>query len=221
MRAVPIVPGEYYHIFNRGNNKQSIFFDEENWIRFVFLILYLQSPVTFTNQSRQIRYFVRHRVFNISDEDIKEIMAGRYVELVAFTLMPNHFHLLLKETQEKGTAVYMQRVLNAYTKYINAKRGISGHLFQGPFKAVRVENNEQLLYLSSYIHRNPRELKEWRGKESLFPWSSCQDYIDKNRWGKLLARDIILDQFKNIKEYRHFCETSPAKKLGNELALEC
>ncbi|PIU99599.1 MAG: hypothetical protein COS58_01470 [Candidatus Tagabacteria bacterium CG03_land_8_20_14_0_80_41_22] len=65
MRKIKIVPGEYYHIYNRGNNKQNIFLDNRDWARFLFLILYFQSPECFYNLSRQISYFVRNRVFNI------------------------------------------------------------------------------------------------------------------------------------------------------------
>ena len=221
MRKTAIVPGEYFHIFNRGNNKQQIFFEKADWSRFMFMILHFQSPLVFLHPIRHVTHFIRYTTFGISAEEMNEIIATRYVELVCFALMPNHFHLLVKELHENGTARYMQRILNAHTKYINAKKNVSGHLFQGPFKAVHVENNDQLLYLSTYIHRNPRELKEWRGKEHLFPWSSYQDYTEKNRWRELLARGIISDQFKNPKEYQHFCHTSPAKEnLDNELLID-
>jgi putative transposase len=152
-------------------------------------------------------------VFN-SDRKIKdEIITGRFVELTSFCLMPNHFHLLVKEVEENGIARYMQRVLNSYTKYYNTKYGKSGHLFQGPYKAVLVENNNQLLYLSTYIHRNPRQLKEWLNKENIYPWSSYQDLVNKNRFEKLLVFNIINGQFKNKKEYDEFIKTSPAKLL--------
>ena len=131
--------------------------------------------------------------------------------------MKKNFNLIVKEVEENGIARYMQRVLNSYTKYYNTKYNKSGHLFQGPYKAVHIENNNQLLYLSCYIHRNPRELKEWRNKENIYPWSSYQDCINKNRFEGLLVLDIINGQFKNKKEYEEFVETSPAKLLEEEL----
>ncbi|MDP3785408.1 MAG: transposase [bacterium] len=213
MRNVSIAPGEHYHIFNRGNNKQSLFLDKRDWARFLFLIIHLQSPAVFQNISRQVSGFVKNRAFNISEDDIEEIMRGKYVELVNFAMMPNHFHLTAREFKEGGMAQYMQRVLCAYTKYFNAKYQKSGHLFQGPYKAVHIEDNEQLLYLSAYIHRNPRELSEWKNKEYIYPWSSCQDYVNENRWGKLLAQNIILEQFADKKEYENFLKSSPAKTL--------
>lgn len=226
MRTVTIAPGEYYHVFNRGNNKQLIFLDTRDWARFLFLILYLQSPIVFPNVSRQISHFVQNRALNIDidSDDMENVAKERYVELINFTLMPNHFHLTVHELKNTGIANYMQRVLCAYTKYFNTKYERSGHLFQGPYKAVHIENNKQLLYLSTYIHKNPRELFEWKNKERLYPWSSHQDYVGKNRWDKLLVQNIILDQFPHKEEYGHFVKSSPAKEfkenLSNELLID-
>ena len=220
MRKIKIVPGEYYHIYNRGNNKQPIFRDEKDWARLLFLIIYFQSPLIFRNIGRQIAHFVRHSVFNISDEIVEEIVKNRVVELVNFTLMPNHFHLIVHELKERGISQYMQRVLNAYTKYFNTKYKNSGHLFQGPFRIVHIKDDEQLIYLSAYIHRNPREIKEWVNKEHTFPWSSYQDCINKNRWGELLKIDIITEQFSSGEKYKSFVETSGAKDLSRLLDKE-
>lgn len=224
MRKIKIAPGEHYHIYNRGNNKQPIFSDERDWIRFLFLILCLQSPLLFHNMGRQVTYFVKHRVFNISEKVLKEVIANRYVELVSFTLMLNHFHLILRELKERGISQYMQRVLNAYTKYFNTKYEISGHLFQGPFQAVHIENNSQLLYLSAYIHRNPREIREWMNNEHTYPWSSYQDYVAKNRWDDLLKKEIISKQFSSKEGYKSFVDKSGAKEptelLDEKLLLD-
>lgn len=217
MRTTPIAPGEHYHIFNRGNNKQNIFLDTRDWTRFLFLIIYLQSPFVFYNLGRQVSHFVRNRAFNIDDENLQEVINKRYVELVNFALMPNHFHLTLCEVKENGIAQYMQRILCAYTKYFNTKYKKSGHLFQGPYKAVNVESNNQLLYLSTYIHRNPRELSEWKNKEHIYPWSSYQDYLKENRWDELLKQDVVIKQFSERKEYGDFVKSSPAKELKENL----
>ncbi len=216
MRNIKIAPGEYYHIFNRGVNKQLIFHETTDWARFLFLILHFQSPVIFQNIGRPTKEFVKHSVFNINSD---EIIKKRYVELTAFCLMPNHFHLIVKEVKEGGISQYMQRVLNSYTKYFNTKYKKSGHLFQGPYKAVHVGNNEQLLYLSAYIHRNPREFTNWSGKEDKYQWSSYQDLVKQNRFEKLINSDIITDQFKNKNDYNNFVKTSGAKILKQDLDL--
>ena len=212
--------GEYYHIFNRGVGKKIIFKDDRDRIRFLFLILYFQAENNFPQISRIVSLYVKHRVFDTGTDIKNDIIKERFVELSSFTLMPNHFHLIVKETKEGGMGKYMQRVLNSYSKYFNTRYGVSGHLFQGPYKAVHVEDDEQLLYLSAYIHLNPKELNEWSKKEDIFPWSSYQDYIGENRWGEILKTEIIIEQFKNIKEYKDFVVTSGAKELEGELILD-
>jgi len=211
MRKTKITQGEHYHIFNRGNNKQNIFLEDRDWLRFLFLVLYFQSPVSFENLSRPVSSFVKHMVFNIDNQLIEKIVNKRYVELVCFAFIPNHFHLIVYEKEENGISKYMQRILNAYTKYFNAKYKKTGHLFQGPFKAVRVESNEQLLHLSAYIHRNPREIKDWKNREHLYSFSSYQDCIQKNRWGDLLRNQVIMEQFFSGEEYKKFTDTSGTK----------
>jgi len=212
MRKERFVENEYYHIFNRGNNKQLIFKDEKDWARLLFLILYLQSPTTILNVGRQINYFIKHGLFNILRNTEEEIIKNRYIELIVFELMPNHFHLIVRELEKGGISNYMKRILGGYTKYFNTKNKISGHLFQGPFRAVHIEDNPQILYLSAYIHNNIRELKEWKGKEELFPYSSFQDYIKENRWGELLRTDIIKNQFHSTEKYKLFVKESGAKE---------
>ncbi|OGI86148.1 hypothetical protein A3A01_02465 [Candidatus Nomurabacteria bacterium RIFCSPLOWO2_01_FULL_39_17] len=211
---------EYYHIYNRGVGKKIIFKDDKDRIRFLFLILYFQADNNFPQISRIISSYVKHRVFDNVGDITKHVISKRFVELSGFTLMPNHFHLIVKETKEGGMGKYMQRVLNSYTKYFNARYGISGHLFEGPYKAVHVEDNEQLLHLSAYVHLNPRGLSEWRKKEVNFPWSSYQDYIKENRWRNLLKTDIVAEQFKN-REYKNFVETSGAKGIEEDIAIDC
>jgi len=109
----------------------------------------------------------------------------------------------------------MQKVLNAYTKYYNTRHGTSGHLFEGPYNYRHVKDDEQLAFLSAYIHRNPRELKECAGKEHEYKWSSFQDYIGKNRWGELLSNEVIMQKFESKKDYKKFVAKSGAKaQLG-------
>jgi putative transposase len=216
MRIHPIICGELYHVIGRGNNRQTIFKDERDYIRFLFLILYFQSSRTFSQVGRSVSYYVKHQVFDIKADIVKDIVKNREVELVEFTFTSNHFHLILREIKEGGISRYMQRVLNAYAKYFNTKYEQSGHLFQGPFKAIHIEDDNQLFYLSAYIHSNIKELKGWKGKEVKYPWSSYQDFVKKNRWGKLLKNDIIMSNFKDGKEYKEFVEESGAKESLEE-----
>ena len=213
MRIVKIAPGEYYHICNRAVNKQTIFHDTGDYFRFLFLILYFQSPMVFQQLGRLVKDFVLSRALDIKGEVVKK----RKIELVAFCIMPNHFHLIVKELEEAGIATHMQRVLTAYSKYYNTKYEKSGHVFQGPYRAIHISDDPQLKYLSAYIHRNPRELVGWLNKVDKYQWSSYQDYIGENRWGDLLVPDIVLGQFKNKERYHEFVKMSTAKLLEEEL----
>ena len=166
MRILKIVPGEYYHIFNRATIKQVIFHDFGDYARFLFLILYLQAPIKILHIGRLVKDFTKccGQSSALTTGYEEEVMKKRMIELVAFCLMPNHFHLIIKGLEEGGIATYMHRVLTAYAKYYNTKYNKSGHVFQGPYRAVHIKDDRQLLYLSTYIHRNPSEIFKWRYK---------------------------------------------------------
>ncbi|MEK7194388.1 MAG: transposase [Patescibacteria group bacterium] len=210
MRQIRIAPGEIYHLYNRGVNKQNIFHDRSDFYRFLFLIIAFQSPINFLHVGRMAKAFGQHRVSAIDAEDLVKIIKKRFVELTAYCLMPNHFHLVVKEIDDKGIARYMQRVLNSYTKYYNTKYQKSGHVFQGPYQAVHIVDDKQLLYLSAYVHKNP---EKW----SDYSWSSFEDYMNKNRWGSLLKPEIILEQFKSKDQYGRFVSSSTAKEVIEEI----
>lgn len=213
MRLNPIISGQYYHIFGRGNNKQNIFRHERDYIRFLFLVLHFQSSEVFKNIDRNVSNYNKNLVFGLSKNEIDDIVKNRYIELVGFVFMPNHFHLIIREVKDNGISKYMQRVLTSYSKYFNTKYEQSGHLFQGPYKAVHIGDDNQLSYLSAYQHRNPNELKEWKGRELKYPWSSYQDYVKENKWRKLLKNDIIMDRFDSGGEYEEFVQNSGAKEF--------
>lgn len=211
--------GEYYHLYNRGMGKRSIVRDEADKKRFLFSILYYQSSHSFTNVARLVKQYETSIGFPIKAHDLEEILTGRTVELVCFCLMPNHFHLLVQEKEGGGISAYMQRVQNAHTRYMNIKHEMSGHLFENRYKAVHVKDNHQLLYLSAYIHRNPRELKAWKEKYFEYPWSSLQDLTEANRWGGLLEADSIAEQFaaEPDSNYADFVRTSTTKIFDKEI----
>lgn len=202
---------EYYHLYSRGVLKKTIFHDHRDYARFLFLLLYFQSPVLFYNLSRPVSSFVRRQTFNIKPTIEARVIQTRLVEMVSFCLMPNHFHLLVRLVRDNGLALYMQRVLTAYAKYYNAKYKYSGHLFQSAYQAVHIEDNEQLLYTSAYIHKNPRDYVKYH-------WSSYQDYTRTNRWRGLLVPDLILDQFNDSADYTHWVKDTSAKESGGVLS---
>jgi len=212
MRRFDLAPGEYYHIYNKRIGTEPIFKSQRDYIRFLFLLLFFQSKYSIQNTRRQVDHYEKKGWFNVDETIISQILKDRMVEVVAFAIMPTHFHILLSEVVEGGTSRYMQKIQAGYAKYSQLKYGHSGHLFRGSYGAKRILDNNQLLYLSTYIHRNPRELKGWSGQEHKYYWSSCPDYLSVNRWGVLLKNNIVLEQFKSPKDYRVFLNSSISKE---------
>jgi putative transposase len=206
---------ESYHVFNRGLNKQIIFKDRTDYSRMLLYLLYFQADVPITNIAYAIKQFLQTKEFSFTEQTVKAIIENRTVKLEAFALMPNHFHLMVRELKEGGISRYLQRIEVGFTKYFNTKYERSGYLLQGPFQSVHVENNEQALYLSAYIHKNPCEILQWRKQENNYTWSSYQDYVQENRWGKLLSTKLILDQFETKDMYKEFVDDSKAKDLSD------
>jgi len=201
--------GEYYHIYNRGVEKRLIYLNDEDRWRFVTLLLLLQGEESFPQMSRMV-LLVKSRAFDKSI--FTDFIKANNVELVSFCLMPNHFHLILGEVKEGGISKFMHRLLTAYTNYFNKKYKHTGHLFSGKFQSINIDRDEYLQYLSAYIHLNPRELKNWRAKEVQYPWSSFQDYVHENRWGKFLNTSVIKDRFASGKKYYNFVQETPIKE---------
>jgi putative transposase len=211
LRNVEFAPGEHYHLCIRGNNKQDIFRDNSDRARMLFLVTHLQSPEPVSKIGRIVQEYRKTHEWNVDPELVSQIIKTRYVALEALSFMTNHVHLGVCEREERGTVRYMHRVLDAYAKYFNTKYETVGHLFQGPYRAVHIEDNDQLLYTSTYIHRNPRELPGMAGREHEYEWSSYQDYVGSNRFGELLDTSLVLGQFDSPEDYRAFVDSSIAK----------
>src|SRR3989338_5906769 len=118
----------------------------------------------------------------------------------------NNFHILVKENKTGGISKYLHRVLTAYTMYYNIRNETSGHLFQGPYKIVHIQDDRQLMHTSAYIHRNTLELGWKLANLHNYKWSSYSDYIGDNRWGDCIERSILLDRFtkKENDTYKYF-----------------
>ncbi len=219
MRNMQFGHNEYYHLCGRGLDRQTLFRDTGDFLRFLFLILYLQSPAQIHNIGSSVSAFLKHGSFGVTEERKIKLTKDKSLELVSFALMPNHFHLLVRNVEEGAVSVYMHRTLMAYGKYFNTKYERFGHVFDGPFRSVHLKKNEQLLYTSSYIHKNPKSLPEFEHKYDEYPWSSYQDYTTQNRWPALLHTEILLGQFKSQANFRHFTETSVAKESELDLLI--
>ncbi len=155
----PYVANSYYHIYNRGVNKQLIFNDQQDYAVFLtYLRIYL-SP----KDTDSLLNIVSNSGTdpNAKAKAIREFKLNNFYEkisLISFCLMPNHYHLLIHQSDEKDIVSFMKSIMTRYSAYYNKRNKRIGPLFQDKYKAVLVLTDEQLLHLSRYIHRNPLNL---------------------------------------------------------------
>lgn len=199
-RTAPIVTDEIYHVFNRGIARAPIFSTSSHFLRFLDLIDYYRfqdTPVSYS-QFRGIEKETREEIFN-------RLVKGnrRYIEILAFCLMDNHFHFLLKQIVDKGVAKFIGNLQNAHAKYFNIKTERTGPLFQPMFKSVRIVTDEQLLHISRYIHLNPSTgyLVEIKNLEA-YPWSSLACYVGDCNYS-FVSTELILEIITK-KKYKEF-----------------
>jgi len=205
-RKIALVAGENYHIYARGNEKRVTFQTKKDYDRFLAL-LYL------CNNTESIH------LSDHPDSELEELLdikrKKELVDIGAYCLMPNHFHLLLHEKTEGGISKFMQKILTAYTMYFNKKNERTGSLFSGTFKATHADTDEYLKYLFSYIHLNPIKLIESTWKETgisdkkraqtflnSFSYSSYLDYLGQERKQKnILNASSFPKYFDNLKDF--------------------
>lgn len=171
-----LATNEIYHVFNKSVGYEDVFTGKKEFRRFLDLINYYRFNPTLS--------FSKHK--NLPDEEKKKTYntiksLPKIVELYAFALMPNHFHLLIKQLEEKGIQRFLSNIQNGFAKYFNIKNERSGTLFQKAFKAKRVINDEIFLHLSRYIHLNPITSYLIDSKElTIYPWTSYPHYYENN-----------------------------------------
>ncbi|MBI2036324.1 transposase [Candidatus Microgenomates bacterium] len=151
-RTTPLVTGQFYHIFNRGVNKQPIFLNRKDYARALSVFefySFVDIPIRF---SKFLLLSLEERFKILKDLRKRSL---KYVDFISYCFMPNHFHFLVKQNRDNGISKFMGDFQNSYTKYFNTKHERIGPILQGQFKAVFVEDENQLLHLSRYIHLNP------------------------------------------------------------------
>jgi len=179
--------GSYYHIYNRGNSKQNVFFDAQDYNFFLLKI--------------------RQNLFPKENDKFRTPPPpeGSF-SLISYCLMPNHFHFLIRQNSEIPTTKLLSRICTSYSIYFNKKYEHIGHVFQGRFRQVNIDNDSYLNWLSAYIHQNPyiaglvKNLTDYQ-------WSSYKDFLELGN-NSLCEKDIILKRYNNIKEFEKFVESS-------------
>lgn len=193
LRKDILTTGNIYHIFNRGVNKGDIFFLEKDYCRFLLAAKHYR-----TKDSK----FSYEKPNSNNDTGTLEVKIEPRIEILAFSLMPNHFHFLIRQLKDDGITWFMQHLINSYVHYLNLKHKRVGPLFQGRFKNALIESDEQLLHTSRYIHLNPLvsglvpDLKN-------YSWSSYNSYIGREE-DSLSNPEFILKNFQTKGDYEQF-----------------
>ena len=180
-------PGTYFHVYNRGNKKEDVFLDESD---FRFFLLRLKQYL-FPDERNKSRL---------------SLLPENSFSLISYCLMPNHFHLLLRQNLDIPTSKLLLRVCTSYSKYFNKKYDKVGHIFQDQFKQITIGDDTYLKWLSCYIHQNPK-VAGLVNKIENYKWSSYQDFMGKEPNG-ICDKKIILSQFKSNDDFRDFTESS-------------
>ncbi len=190
-RITPLVNGQIYHVYNRGVEKRRVFEDRRCYTRLLHAIRYYQLK----GPKPKFSHSFNNSLFK---PDPKK----KIVDIICYCLMPNHFHLLVKQLSDGGISEFIGKLINSYTKFYNLKYKRIGPLFQGQFKAVLIESEEQLIHVSRYIHLNP--IASFLIKDlNLYEWSSYKEYI--NNIKGICNKEEIMSLFKDSASYQKFC----------------
>ena len=200
--------GYFYHIYNRGIEKKDIFSDSNDYRRFLLLLNILNDnkPISVKDFLRKIP--VRGPVPEIENRQ-------NIVDIGAYCLMPNHFHLLIKEKVEGGITSFLRKLSTGYTMYFNKKYERVGPLLQGTFKAEHANSDEYLKYLFSYIHLNPIKIIDESWKNTVlkkidlirnflkeYQYSSYLDYLEPLKFkSKILNKEAFPEYFSSGKDF--------------------
>lgn len=213
MRPAILANDEIYHIFNRGIDKRPTFTDKREFTRAVVTLDFYRfvNPIMRLSKALVLNKEEKTNLFS----DLRE-KGKKQVDIISYCLMPNHIHFLLKQLLDGGITRFMSNFTNSYTRYFNTKHERrAGPLFQGTFKAVHIEDDEQLLQVHRYIHINPSVSFIVTEKDLInYHWSSLPEYSGKVNYD-ICSKELIMSNFSSLKNYNKFIfsRIDYAKKL--------
>lgn len=212
-RKIKFIEDQLYHICSRGIDGRNIFLEDKDYLRAIhdFYEFNDEHParnVYYRSDPLQPYEATPRKIGGMKKREV-------IVEILAFVLMPNHYHLLLRQLRENGISDFMHKFGTGYATYFNQKYQRVGTLFQRPFKAVLVEKQAHFIHLPFYIHANPLDLKfpTWRERKLKDPpkamgflenyrWSSFPDYIGTKNFPSVTQRDFLTKVVGGPKEYK-------------------
>lgn len=195
----------FYHIYNKGIGKSNIFLNDDDYEKFLeYLEIYL-APKDAANSKKIPKRLLSK---NLSSE----------IQLIAYLFLPNHFHLILKQSTNNGISKLMKQLNNGFTFYFNKKYENNGPVFAGKFKSVKLDSDENLLSSFHYLHTHPGIL--WLADNIKdYPWSSYHEYLQSKP--KLVSKDYILSRFETFKDFEKFIKENkdPKKRTAETRQL--
>ena len=219
------VENSYYHIYNRGVEKRRIFLEEQDYRVF---LSYLKEYLSFRDQKTLSKKLADYSISYKERESILRILHlnNFYDEmtLMAYCLMPNHFHFFVKQRNALSIDKFMNSLCTRYTMYYNKKYKRDGALYQGVYKAVYIENDEQFIYLSKYIHKQSFIHLATKG-DALGGWeqpSSYPEYLGKRKT-EWIHPEEILSYFSKTNPkltYKSFVEEKDVFSIIQNKVLE-
>ena len=187
----------FFHVYNRGNAKDNIFVNEEDY---AFFLLRLKQNL-FPKENDNPR--------------IKPLPVNSF-SLISYCLMPNHFHLLIKQNSDIPISKLISKLCTSYSMFFNKKYARVGHVFQDQFKQVHVDDNKYLVWLTAYIHQNPKTAGII-ADSTKYKWSSFADYLGKD--SRITCdKKIILEQYNSTQDFREATEDVLKIILENKLS---
>lgn len=206
--------GEIYHVLNRGVDKRKIFLDNNDYLRFVHDLFEFNDE----NPAFNVGLNFKNQYIDVRRQYIENRRPRKLlVEILAFCLMPNHYHLLIRPKKEVSVPNFIKKVNGGYAKYFNNKYQRNGALFQGKYKSVPIKNEAHFIHLPYYIHLNPLDLitPKWRERNILtsdvnkigkflenYRWSSYLDYTGKKNFPSVTQREFLQEFLGGPEEYK-------------------
>lgn len=204
---------QYYHLYNRGVDKRIIFLDDIDRQRFIDAVRLarLSNSPKLSWLKKQIK------IGNISPADLEKLeekYGPPLLDIIAYALMPNHFHFQIKELIENGVSKFFRKLGTSYVMYFNIRYERTGRLFESQYKSVLIESDEQLIHLSRYIHANPfnsSKIKIPLRQLKTYSWTSLPDYLGIRKQSFCDSLEVMAF-FKTPNDYWSFLKGNVSKE---------
>src|SRR3989344_1382179 len=219
-RKVQFVKNNIYHIYNRGVHKNDLYLSDADYQRWEKLLawsanysysysLYLQRLLQIEERAGETEAFIKSFAENYK-------YSFPLVEILAYVEMPNHYHLILEQTEDDGISRFMQKLSTAYAMYFNERYDVSGSLFQSKFQAVEVITDEQLVQLLRYVLNNPLNAKLVKSNYMIYKWSSLSEYTGEKQ-SEIISTKRLPSFFSDRQKLINFLNEEPTESNSDIL----